>query len=67
MSFDHLRASNQEIGSPDQVGRTFLRTYENQLHPFDIILVRKERKFCVYKKVFLDQSPILPGFRVVDH
>ena len=28
-SFDHLRGSNQEIGSPDRVGRTFRRTYEN--------------------------------------
>ena len=62
MSFHHLRGSNQEIGSPDQVGRTFLRTYENQLYPFDIILVQKERKFCFYKKVFLDQSSILPAF-----
>ena len=67
MSFDQLRGPDQVNWSPDQVGRTFLRTYENQLNPIDIILVQNDWKFYVYKKLFLDQSPILPGFRVVDH
>ena len=64
MSFDQLRGSDRVNCIPDQVGRTFLRTYENHLCSIDIILLQKG-KFCVYKKVFWDQRPNLPGFRVV--
>ena len=67
MTFDQIRAPDHVNWSSDQVGRTSLRTYENQLHPIDKILVQKERKFCAYKKVIWDRSGILSGFRVLGH
>ena len=67
MSFDQLRGPDQVNWSLGQVGRTVLCTYENQLNPIDIILVQNDWKFYVYEKVILDESPILPDLRVVDH
>ena len=59
---DHLKGQDQVNRSPDQVDQTFLRTYKNQLHPIDIILVQTQREFCAYKKVLWDRSHILPCF-----
>ena len=52
---------------PRPARSTFWALTKNQLHPINIILAQKDRKFGVYKKVLLDQSRILAGFRVVDH